>query len=147
MPQVPAPGRLIASLACSVATLLLGVLVAAAGARDAAAQDASPFDDQVNQIVSDIVQGNFGAVRAQFDPLMMDLISEDGLAAAWQTYQELLGAFAAADQPTSVMRGDLTVVQVPVHLAGGDGEIRITFHPDGAIAGLFFLRAGVPVPE
>jgi hypothetical protein len=44
------------------------------------------------------------------------------------------------------MRGEPTVEQVPVQLANSSGEIRITFHPDGTIAGLFFLRPGVPVP-
>jgi hypothetical protein len=26
------------------------------------------------------------------------------------------------------------------------GELRVTFHGDGSIAGLYLLRAGIPVP-
>ena len=108
-----------------------------------AAQD---FDAQASQVVAELVDGRFADVRARFDATMTDQLSEEGLATAWRSYQELFGPFQSADQPTSVMRGDLTVEQVPVHLANSDGEIRIAFHPDGSIAGLFFLRPGVPVP-
>jgi hypothetical protein len=108
--------------------------------------EAASFDAQSSQIVADLVAGSFDEVRARFDATLTDQLSEGALANAWRTYQEVLGAYQSVGQPTSVMRGELTVEQVPVQLANAPGEIRITFHPDGTVAGLFFLTAGNPVP-
>lgn len=44
------------------------------------------------------------------------------------------------------MFGDLTLEQVPIQLPPGAGGNPVSFHPDGSIAGLFFLRAGAPLP-
>jgi hypothetical protein len=111
------------------------------------AQDDVPgFEAQASQLVDDIVAGRFATVGERFDPTMLDVQSEEGLASAWLTYQEVLGSFQSAGQPHPLLRGHLTVEQVPVQLARSEGEIRIVFHPDGTIAGHFFLRTGVPVP-
>ena len=134
-----------AALALSLG-LALGGLGRPAPAQTVALAQPSPFDTTANQIVAEITSGQWADVRARFDPTMTAQLSEVQLADAWRTFQELLGDYQSAAPPTSVMRGDLTVEQVPVSLANGAGEIRITFHPDGTIAGLFFLRPGVPVP-
>ena len=134
-----------AALAVSLG-LALGVLGRATPAQTAALAQPNQFDAAASQVVAEITSGQFAAVRARFDPTMTAQLSEDQLADAWRTFQELLGDFQSAAPPTSVMRGDLTVEQVPVRLANGPGEIRVTFHPDGTVAGLFFLRPGVPVP-
>lgn len=105
-----------------------------------------PFDGQAIQVVADLAAGDFADVAAQFDPVVSAQLSAAGLAGAWSDYQALLGAFQSAGQPTSVMLQGLTVEQVPVQLAQGPGEVRIAFHPDGTIAGIFFLRPGVPLP-
>jgi hypothetical protein len=104
------------------------------------------FDAQAGQVVIALAEGRFAEVRAQFDPTMMETLSEPTLANTWRTYQELLGEYEHVGQPTSVVRGALTVEQVPVQLKNAPGEVRITFHPDGTIGGLFFLTAGIPVP-
>lgn len=44
------------------------------------------------------------------------------------------------------MKGELVVERVPITTSQGTGEVRVTYHPDGTIAGLYFLRAGAPQP-
>jgi len=44
------------------------------------------------------------------------------------------------------MKGQLDVERVPVTMANAEGEVRITFHPDGTVAGLYFLKADAPAP-
>ncbi len=101
----------------------------------------SSFASQAAEIVADLAAERFDPVYELFDPTMRDMLSEAGLANAWRTYQELLGAFQSADQPSLGMQGDLIIAQIPVQLARGDGEVRIVFHPDGTLAGLFFRCA------
>lgn len=93
------------------------------------------------ETVSNIVSGNFPEVYALFDPTMTDLVSEEGVANAWRTFQELLGPFQSAGEPLMVMQGELTIAGAPVQMAQGEGEIQLAFHPDGTIAGIFFLCA------
>ena len=127
------------------AVALLAVLVFPAGR--AAAGTGGSFDARAEQVVTDLNAGDFSDVAAEFDATMSSQLTADDLALAWKTYQDLLGSFQSAGQPTSVMRGDITVEQVPVQLAQSPGEVRVSFNPDGTIAGLFFLRPGVPVPD
>jgi hypothetical protein len=40
----------------------------------------------------------------------------------------------------------MTVVNVPLHMEKQLSEFRVTFHPDGTVAGRYLLRPGLPVP-
>jgi hypothetical protein len=126
------------------------VLFAGAGilALDAApAATAAPSPDQVAMATLDnIVQGNDAAAVAPFDATMQPLLSAPALGQAWKTYQEQFGAYQSHGAPEDIQRGDLTVVNVPLQMARQPGEFRITVHPDGTVAGLYFLNEGVPVP-
>lgn len=93
-----------------------------------------------------IVQGDDAAVTARFDPTMQSALSAAALGQAWTTYQQTLGSYQSHGDPQDLQRGDLTVVNVPLQMAREPGQFRLTVHPDGTIAGLYFLRQGVPVP-
>jgi len=116
------------------------------GAAGIAPTRPGPFASAGDQIVADLVAGNFAAVTAKFDPTMTAAMPPASLENSWKTYQQLLGAYRSHGSPASVMKGQLDVERVPVTMAGGGGEVRITFHPDGTIAGLYFLKAGAPAP-
>ena len=105
-----------------------------------------PFASAADQVVGDLVAGTFAAVTAKFDPTVAAGLSLASLENNWKTYQELLGSYRSHGSPASVMKGQLDVERVPVTMANASGEIRITFHPDGTIAGLYFLKAGAPAP-
>lgn len=103
------------------------------------------FDDRARQVVCQILAGRFGDVRAQFDSAMMGALTEDQLRDAWRGYIDFFGDFQSAGDPTSTAFGPYIVEQVPVRMSKSEGEIRVTYNPDGSIAGLFFLRPGVPI--
>ena len=105
-----------------------------------------PSAARADQAVAELSSGDFAAVEANFDPTMRVALPVASLQNSWTTYQQLLGAYRRHDAPSSVMKGQLDVERVPVTMANASGEIRITFHPDGTIAGLYFLKAGAPAP-
>jgi hypothetical protein len=107
---------------------------------------AGPFASEANDIVDSLTSGDFDAVAAKFDPTMSAHLHVSDLANNWRTYQEVLGTYRSHSAPISVMRGQLDVERVPLILGDGKGEVRITFHPDGTVAGLYFLKSGAPLP-
>ncbi|ORA35485.1 hypothetical protein BST20_18030 [Mycobacterium branderi] len=108
---------------------------------------ASPTPDELALATLDnIVQGDDTAATAHFDPRMQAALPAQALGQAWTNYQQTLGPYQSHGDPEDLQRGDLTVVNVPLQMAHAPGQFRLTVHPDGTIAGLFFLRQGVPVP-
>jgi hypothetical protein len=93
-----------------------------------------------------IIRGDFATATAHFDSLMQQKLTPDELASSWATYQEAFGNYQSHGNPQDVPRGDLTVVNIPLQMARIPGEFRVTFHKDGTVAGLYFLKTGVPVP-
>ena len=138
--------------------LMLGALVSAAGcatstatppptATSTTATTAAVTPDQLAlATLNEIVQGDSGAATAKFDPTMRRMLSADALQQAWTTYQQQFGPYVSQGDPQDVPRGKLIVVNVPLQMQNAPGQFRLSVHPDGEIAGLFFLREGVPVP-
>lgn len=89
---------------------------------------------------------DYAAFTAHFDILMQQKLTPQQMASAWATYQQALGTYQSHRDPEDVPRGELTIVNVRLQMAELPGQFRVTFHKDGTVAGLYFLRAGVPVP-
>ncbi|MFN8038723.1 MAG: DUF3887 domain-containing protein [Acidimicrobiales bacterium] len=111
-----------------------------------AAVPAAGFSAKADQVMADLVAGRYAAITAQFDPLLATQLPTPALASAWTSYQQLLGAYQRHDPPVSVAAGGLDVERIMVTMARGAGEVRVTFHQDGTIAGLYLLKAGAPSP-
>ena len=94
----------------------------------------------------DIAAGNYAAVTARFDPELQKRLSPKALQQVWDGYQRTFGAYQSHGGPEDTLRGDLTVVNVPLQMDRMPGQFRVKIHPDGTIAGVYFLREGVPVP-
>ena len=105
-----------------------------------------PFSAKAQQIVGDIASSNFAAVRTDFDPTMQASLSEPVLQNNWRTFQEQFGIYKGYGTPVSVIQGQIDVERVPVTMGSNTEEIRVAFHPDGTIAGLFFLSSNAPAP-
>jgi Protein of unknown function (DUF3887) len=105
-----------------------------------------PFASQADQVVAELAAGNFAAVEGMLGPAMTAALPLPALRKAWTAYQDLLGSYRSHAAPASVRVGQLDVERVPVIMAHGQGEVRISFGPDGIIQGLFFLKAGAPPP-
>lgn len=108
---------------------------------------AAPADRASEALVllGDVVHGRDSAVVARFDDRMRASLNEAGLEDAWARYEQLFGRYVDHGEPRSSALGPYTVVRVPLTMSRRDGEFRISFATDGKIAGLYFLRSGVPL--
>ena len=128
----------------AAAIAALGIGVALGGAPVASAADAP--DQVAMTAIDDIAAGNYAAVTARFDPELQKRLSPKALQQVWDGYQRTFGAYQSHGGPEDTARGDLTVVNVPLQMDRMPGQFRVKIHPDGTIAGVYFLREGVPVP-
>ena len=103
------------------------------------------FDARATTDLSSITRGDCAAVAGHFDH-QVAVLTGPRLCAGFVTYTNEFGELRSEDKARSVQRGALTVVRIPLHLARSAGEFRESFHADGSVAGIFFLRPGVPVP-
>jgi hypothetical protein len=106
----------------------------------------NPFESQARTVVDDLAGGRFLRVENKFDPTMSSQLSSVQLSNNWRTYQEAVGTYKSTDNVALVKQGDLSVERVTITTSTGTGEVRITYHPDGTIAGLYFLNTGAPPP-
>ncbi len=130
------------TVAAAIAALGIGVALGAAPAATAA--DAP--DQVAMTTIDDIAAGNYAAVTARFDPELQKRLSPKALQQVWDGYQRTFGAYQSHGGPEDTLRGDLTVLNVPLQMDRMPGQFRVKIHPDGTIAGVYFLREGVPVP-
>jgi hypothetical protein len=105
-----------------------------------------PFANQAEQVVADLAASQYQAVWQMFDATLKAQLSESALANGWQLYQERFGSYRGHGKPELIPVGSLDVEQLPMFMGKGTQEARITFEPDGAIAGLGLLKAGAPLP-
>lgn len=105
----------------------------------------STFEATAETDLASIHAGSCSPVATRFDALMASRLKAAGLCSGFETYTEAFGQLRKQDAAYSTHIGVLTVVRIPLHLEHGNGEFRETFHPDGTIAGVYFLRPGVPL--
>jgi hypothetical protein len=97
-------------------------------------------------IFDDIVKGDFNAATEKFDATMKQSVPPDKLADAWSKYQDQFGKYQSHGTPADAKLGDLDVVNVPLQMEKMPGLYRVSFHPDGTVAGLWFLTPDTPMP-
>lgn len=102
-------------------------------------------DQAALQLLDAITRGDFVSATANFDAEMQRKLSAQALSQAWTQYQQLYGSYQSHGDPQHVQKGDLTVVDVPLQMQNGPGLFRATFHQDGKVAGLWFLKPGAPI--
>jgi hypothetical protein len=92
-------------------------------------------------VLTDYVEGRHDRVRAHFDDTMRTTLTEEKLSTGRATLAGLVGSYEGMGEPVTHRLGDLTVVDVPMSFEAADMIGRISYHPDGRVAGLFVLRA------
>ncbi len=97
------------------------------------------------RLLTDLARGNDKAIVATFNPQMRAALPAARLASSWALYQAAFGHYVGHGRPVAVLRGTLTVIRIPLRMSVRPGEFRITFQPDGRVAGLYLLRTGVPL--
>jgi uncharacterized protein YceK len=105
-----------------------------------------PFASQAEQVISDLVAGDDQAIWAMTDPTVRSKVSVSQIANGWQLYQEKFGSYRSHGSPELIPVGSLDVEQIPMRMAKGTEEARVTFEQNGALVGLQLLKAGAPPP-
>jgi hypothetical protein len=77
---------------------------------------------------------------------MKQAVPADKLTSAWGKYQDEFGKYQSHGTPADSQLGDLTVVNVPLQMEKMPGLYRVSFHPDGTVAGMWFLTPDAPMP-
>jgi len=63
------------------------------------------------------------------------------LASGWAHVVGMIGRYEGMGEPFAHRAGDDTVVEVPLRFEAGDATGRVTFGPDGKVAGLWLRPA------
>jgi hypothetical protein len=105
-----------------------------------------PFASQAEQVINDLAASNFQAVWGMFDASLQGQLSVARLANGWAVYQLEFGHYRSHGTPELIPLGSLDVEQLPMVMVHGTEEARVTFEPNGSIAGLVLLKAGAPPP-
>lgn len=124
-----------------VASILLVCLAASAfaraGAQEAGAQN-SAVVSAAQQVIQELVAGQFDKVEAQYDAQMAAALPPGKLAATWPSLIEQVGAFQSiTNTHTSKVQG-LNVVRLVCKFQIASLDATVAFDGNGKIAGLGF---------
>jgi hypothetical protein len=104
-----------------------------------------PRDVRVAQsVVDDLQAGRFEKVQTRFDARMSAGLSTERLRTAWIQFLALKGGYRGQGNARYLRGSKFNVVNIILHMGRGDGQARVSFDPDGKIAGLYLLEPGVP---
>lgn len=91
-------------------------------------------------LLVDLVEGNYPAVRRDFDDTMTTAIATDAaVAAIWAQLAGLVGDYERMGEPFTHQLGDYTAVDVPLEFEAGSMTARVSYDTTGKVAGLRFL--------
>ncbi|WP_368680661.1 hypothetical protein R1X32_10880 (plasmid) [Rhodococcus opacus] len=98
------------------------------------------------QALDAIAAADYVTATTTFDEALRHRLTPGILESSWARFQEQFGRYLSHDTPQATTRGERTVVSVPLRMQRAAGEFRVTVDRSHAIAGLFFLEAGIPIP-
>jgi dienelactone hydrolase len=138
----PAPRRKSSLKICALSSILALALLSAA-----AQQPAKPTPEAAaQQIVHQLVAGQFSKIEAQFDPTMAGALEPGKLAAGWSKLLPQFGPFESITEAKAHRVQGLDVVVVVCKFHNSVVDAVIAFDPDGKIAGLNLRPHQEPPP-
>ncbi|MFC9789575.1 DUF3887 domain-containing protein [Rhodococcus sp. NPDC127528] len=105
--------------------------------------DKTPLPDaeaRALDIFGHIAAARFEEACTDFDENMTVKLTPETLGDNWTQVTGQVGEYAGAGEPTSRRQADLTVVDILLEFEAGELVGRVSFRPDGKVAGLFFLN-------
>lgn len=97
--------------------------------------------DAAVDVFVNLVEGNWDEVRRGFDAKVAQALPDAAsVAATWAAIAGRCGRYEQRmGEPLAHQLGDYTVVDIPLRFEVGEQVGRVSFSPDGKIAGLFVL--------
>lgn len=115
------------------------------GTDDGQETSAEELADRAAGVTDQLGANDWAAIRKDFDETMTEALSEEGLRQAWEQVVAAQGEYKSRDEPVEGSGpGDITAFDTPMTFERGDMKSRVSFHPDGRIAGLFILVPEAP---
>jgi hypothetical protein len=104
--------------------------------------DSIPPDaaSRATQLLIDWIEARYARVRADFNAIMSERMSETGLRDAWAQLVGLVGAYEQMGEAGARQAGDLTVVDIPMTFEAGEMKGRVVYDKDAKVTGLFVLQ-------
>jgi hypothetical protein len=101
-------------------------------------------DRNALKVLTALTEANWHKVTQSFNDTMAQGLPDTMLADNWASLIAQFGHYESTQTPTVEHHGLHTVVDVPVAFEAGDIVMRVSYEPDGRIAGLYFLNADQP---
>lgn len=131
----------------SVAVLFLCASCGSDQATSTVADTEDALVAKAREIVTAVIEERWEDARRDFDDTMRKRLTVNLLETSWEAYQKLFGEFRSQGDAEVVTSGSYKVVNIQLDMAKRKGEARVSFDEDEKVAGLFFLKTGVPVPD
>lgn len=96
--------------------------------------------DKAVELMTELSQNRWEAVRRDFDPTMAAQLDADRVAAAWAQVTGMVGRYEGMGDPFARQLGDYTVVDVPLEFEAGQMTGRVSYTQTGQVAGLYILQ-------
>lgn len=91
------------------------------------------------QLMTDWIEGRYDLVRADFNAIMSERMSESGLRDAWSRLAGLVGRYEQMGQASARQAGNLTIIDIPMSFEASEMNGRVVYDQDGKVTGLFVL--------
>jgi hypothetical protein len=92
------------------------------------------------ELLVNLVEGSYAAVRHDFDQTMTNAVPDDSaVAAIWAQVAALVGSYERMGEPFTHQLGDYTAVDVPLEFEAGELTARVAYDATGKVAGLRLL--------
>jgi len=102
--------------------------------------EATVFVDQLSE-------GNYGMVFARFDEAMGRALPKETLRMTWEALERQVGVYERQTGVRSERAGKYEAVFVTCRFERMTLDVKVVFDPEGRVAGLFFLPAGMSTPS
>jgi len=124
----------------ALAVAVTGLLAGCEG-EDGEERSVAELGDRAAEITDQIAENDWLSVRADFDDVMLDEVTEERLVSVWAQLTMALGGYESRGEPTQVSEsGGSFVFETPMTFERGEAKSRVAFRGDGRVAGLFLLE-------
>ena len=97
-----------------------------------------------NEILQNLVQEKFEAVRQDFNSQMKDALGKEQLSQVWSGLAPQVGAYVKAGKTTSGMLNEHRVIYTILKFENAPLKLKTVFDQEDKVAGLFIVPVNAP---
>jgi len=101
----------------------------------------------VKEIVEELKVSDLGALESRFDDQMKAALPPEKLRGFWTGWLDGVGRLRSCSEPRTSLSGDFMLAFANCTFEKQAAELKLTFHPDGRLAGMFLEPGGGARPD